>query len=102
MTAKRRFPAVAALAAGLLASAVGVSPAQATTCVAGDNQFTGATSSDWNTATNWTRTDNAADHHVPCSGEDVKINVNNKSATLSTGSDGVANSITLGQFSDLF
>ena len=52
------------LAALILTLAVGAAPAQAV-----DNQFTGATNGDWNTATNWSQ------GHVPLATEDVKIDV---------------------------
>jgi fibronectin-binding autotransporter adhesin len=73
----RFTPVVAALALAL-----GAAPAQAVT-----NTFTGATSSDWNTGSNWSQ------NHVPTSGEDVAIDVSTKNPSLSA--DGVANSVTV-------
>ena len=106
MTRHRRTTATGALAAALflialglvgsaavsLVLALGSQPAQAATCTAGTNQFTGATSQDWNDGTNWTRTDNATDHHVPCSLEDVLIN---GTQPVVSAADAVANSIDL-------
>ena len=73
------------LAALILTLAVGAAPAQAV-----DNQFTGATNGDWNTATNWSQ------GYVPLATEDVKIDVDSKNPTLSgAGADGVAKSIAV-------
>src|SRR5205085_9667899 len=74
------------LAALILTLVVGAAPAQAV-----DNQFTGATNGDWNTATNWSQ------GHVPLATEDVKIDVDSKNPTLSgAGDDGVAQGNAVG------
>lgn len=72
-----------------LVLAVLVTLAAAVPAQAADNTFNGTVDGDWSNSGNWSA------GHVPLSSEDVKVNVSGKNPTLSTGADGVANSITI-------
>ena len=72
----------------VVALVAGAAPASAV-----ENDFTGATNSDWNTASNWSLATDSTQHHVPTSGEDVKITVFS-GAVLDTGADASVNSLT--------